>query len=1479
MPAASTVQQEAEPEKSSYQRLQETAVDDLASLRNSKEIGNSVIGLFGSEEEFNRIDEGELPVNKRWRLANRFAADLHTALVELDLQEADRILSRIKKALKPADFGDQEIRTVGDTPVLDSRPIEEREMQEAEDEKHRQWVKEQEEKQLKMALSRPYAMKSDSKSKSAVPKKSWRSVLGDVNLQSMQKDTGKGDITTGQTPQPEGGETLQSYLRTNTEKHPEGYRGWTSVTDMEPKWHNFGLDKRKHFFNPEEIRSGSAFEIFDFEEKKWFSFKSREEEEAFKEKYPYADLTQNPGDKERVWYRFGPPPESNKSRNYAENKVENGVSVYATPEGSGGAVFFSDREIYSGKGRQVDWGSDGEPVVIPTGKWRKYKPSSNRSTPRNTGGQNIPKEPPAPTSIPTSNVPSSKTETEYSWAVARRNTPVVPAVNVKTIELREEARRSQIIERVRKAFDIPLRQGRFREKALGIYKPGERVIRLKKANDVEVAIHEIGHDLQRLMKFPDKMPAEVRALAYQGAKSKNKEGFAEFVRLYVTNESEARNLAPSFYQAFETKLQERPDIRDAFVTARQAWEEYIAAPSVARVMSLIVSGKDQRKRRFPTFSELYTRLTDEINPLKVMRDAAAKKQGAPIPTARDPYMIAWLNRGWARKAEQFAKWGQFKMTDSGFEKTGPPLREILEPIERQGTRRLLDTYLVAKRAVNDPRIIKGFEGVLRGTDLQQTVTELEPLFSETADQLYKYSDNLFRYLVDSGRISEDAYQSAKKKNLFYAPLYRVIDVDTPARGLSKKRFGNVPNPIKRLKGSSRDIYSPTENILYNTYAMINAAERNQVGAAMIELSQIEGMGEFIEKLPPNLQPVKMDTDEALTILGRSLGIQGDSKAVFLKGLEDLGFTEDDLPELITTFRPNYNTKPNETIFYNKGKPEVYELAPDLYKAIVNTDPSVMHFAMNILAFPAKMLRAGATLTLEFAARNPIRDQFSAFIYSKYGYVPGYDLVKGIFHILKKDTLYQEFNASGAAHAALVSMDRNYLGKSLDDLLNSRGVKNIAKNIIFHPIEALRAFSELTEEATRVGEFERGVRSEMKARGLKPDLTNPFGTGASRTDLMKAGQAARDVTLDFSRVGTEVKSLNAIIAFFNATVQGADKMVRAFRDAPARTLLKTVLSITVPSILLWMAQKDDPYYQEIPGWRKTLFWNIVTHNDDGTVKNIWSIPKPFEIGILFGSFPEAVLDWIYKKDPQGMKKSAEGLWDSLTPGMWPTAAIPILEWWGNKSMFFDRPIVPRGRQDLKPSLQYGPRTAETWKLVAKGFEKVPGLEAVGNPAKLENLFRGYTGGLGAYGTQSVDKIIEALGQSKLPTKPAKGLEDYPGIRGFMWRFPSASTDSIERFYRKYERENTAWESKKDEAGIRGLSKFGVRLPKGSQPDELARLKSIADTMSTLRKMADLTYSNKNLTPEIKREMLDKYYLAMINAARVGLGRKPIEGVRK
>jgi hypothetical protein len=534
-------------------------------------------------------------------------------------------------------------------------------------------------------------------------------------------------------------------------------------------------------------------------------------------------------------------------------------------------------------------------------------------------------------------------------------------------------------------------------------------------------------------------------------------------------------------------------------------------------------------------------------------------------------------------------------------------------------------------------------------------------------------------------------------------------------------------------------------------------------------------------------------------------------------------------------------KDNVISVYRDGKPELYQVHPDVARTFQALDKESVNALTELLSYPASWLRAGATLTPEFIARNPLRDQFSAFVYSKYGFVPGVDLVRGVFELAGKTDVYWDWKKGGGDHSMLVSMDRSYMQDQLVDVLQKYPVQNLIRN----PIEGLRVLSELGEAGTRIGEFRKGILEE----------------GRTKEGIQQAGFAAREVTLDFARKGASGKVMNAITAFWNAGLQGQDKMVREFIENPAGMAWKTAVAITLPSVLLAIANHDDPRYKDLPQWQKDTFWIIPT---DST---IYRIPKPFELGILFGSVPERITHYLLDQDPHSFDGILKSIYQAGMPGFFPTAAIPIMENWANRSTFFNRPIVPQNRTDLLSEYQYGPYTSETAKAIGKVLGKLPWMDTlpVASPAKIENLIFGWTGGLGRYAMNLSDISLEAAGIVKQDyEKPAKTLADYPLIKAFVVRYPSASTENITRFYDDYEKVTKRINSFK---AMQKEGRFDEAM-KIMEGGDLENLNGTYQALKNIHSMVDAVTINPMMKPEEKREFTDILYMQMTDIAKAG-----------
>jgi len=446
-------------------------------------------------------------------------------------------------------------------------------------------------------------------------------------------------------------------------------------------------------------------------------------------------------------------------------------------------------------------------------------------------------------------------------------------------------------------------------------------------------------------------------------------------------------------------------------------------------------------------------------------------------------------------------------------------------------------------------------------------------------------------------------------------------------------------------------------------------------------------------------------------------------------------------------------------------------------------------------------------------------------------------MKGIVSLAKKDNAYWDWVKEGGQHSMLVSLDRTYLQKGIGDL-----TKSPIRNLIKNPIEALRLLSMLGEAGTRMGEFKKGIK-----KGVTPT---------------EAAFASREVILDFARIGAKTRAVNQLIAFWNANVQGTDKLVRSFKDNPVNTTIKIAAGITLPSVLLTIVNHKDPRWKEIPQWQKDLFWIVMTED------HIWRIPKPFELGIIFGTVPERIVGRILDDDPEAFDGVLEAIGRGAAPGIVPTFALPIMENWANKSLFLDRPIVPADKEDVLPEYQYKPYTTEIAKTMGKLLGELPPLKKSPHiaPARIENLIRGWSGGLGMHIVNIADVALRKTNIVPDTIKPAKVLSDIPFIKAFTVRHPSAQAESINKFYENYK------ESKVILNTVRELDqelKFEEGLSLLTDKENLdLRLEGVYQGLRNAHQTINLIYVNPYMLSDEKRQLIDATYYHMIQMANEG-----------
>ncbi len=557
--------------------------------------------------------------------------------------------------------------------------------------------------------------------------------------------------------------------------------------------------------------------------------------------------------------------------------------------------------------------------------------------------------------------------------------------------------------------------------------------------------------------------------------------------------------------------------------------------------------------------------------------------------------------------------------------------------------------------------------------------------------------------------------------------------------------------------------------------------------------------------------------------------------------------------------------------FRDGQRIQYSGPDDLIRAVSHMAPEQANVFLQAGIAAARLLRSGATLTLDFAVRNFLRDQFSASAYgSEFRYRPT-DFFAGLwaqtrFASPELRTFVDDWEAAGGALSDYISIERPDIQYDVRSVRNTTTRQQlltdwhaeqnkIVKYVLYPVLKPMEAASSRVEQATRIGAYRRAKLG-----------------GAS--DL-EGGFYSRNITLDFGRSGTLGQRWNSVEAFANASLQDVARFSRAMRERPISTTMQAAAYITLPALATWAAYKDDPQYQALPEWERAAFLHVHKLDDGRWVR----IPRPqgllnltYGYGIVKmldaarGRLDEPVNELLavlfnetplrfspIQPDPT-MGGSTRGSFEAIPSALQPAMEAAAGE--GGWSSFRQSPIVPAGMQDsLLPEDRAGDTTTTTARLIGRKMGVAP--------LKVDSLIRGYGAGLSYSLVQGVEKLT-GVGND-LPPLPSTAKE-IPGVGGLI-SGPSYgfATQPVQDFY-ALESQATAAAGSLRQAAEQGRVFDYQRIlrehPEWQLADQLAKsrreLKELRDYRRDIR-------TNKSLTPEMRFDMLLKVDQAVTQIA--------------
>lgn len=607
--------------------------------------------------------------------------------------------------------------------------------------------------------------------------------------------------------------------------------------------------------------------------------------------------------------------------------------------------------------------------------------------------------------------------------------------------------------------------------------------------------------------------------------------------------------------------------------------------------------------------------------------------------------------------------------------------------------------------------------------LKQAVAdgELIPAVRAAADRVTALHGDLLKFQFDAGLLSRARYNAIVKSDDFYTPFMVQLSDDLGETGVRTLDRHGVKE-MRRKAALRAKTMPPLDALVASAHRTFDDVAKHKVELVMMEIGDAGGSG-LIRRLD---RPPTGGTAASMTFSKR---IGGSNKLAHYEVRDRM-----------------------------------------LFDAIGGQKPEIFGMTMQLLQFFKQAKHIGVTLLPDFAAANLVRDMgmsgaqrldwkrslretaIGSAVGGAVGATSedadGWDILRGASFgfgagawarpvartvkatalVLGKGEAYKEFLRSGGSTSGFYV----HTAKDAEEAIRALRRTGVKASDIMNPrswYDALQYIGGTAEQASRLAAF-----MERKAAG---------------GSLARAAFEAQERTLPFAKQGADptVRALASTTAFWSPKLKGLDKLARMLKDP--KTWGYGVAMFTAPSLALWSLNKDNPEYWDRPQWERSTFW-LVPKASGG----FYRIPKPFELGYIFASAPEAFADFLARRGyvasaaPKTARSgevavdAAKGFGSAFASGLVP---VPELISTGaqlalGQDFFRNSPIV--SRPDLPAERQVSGRSSGLARaLVPLGVA----------PEKTDFAVQALTGGLGKLASGALDWGLRAggIGASDAP----------------------------------------------------------------------------------------------------------------------------------
>lgn len=655
------------------------------------------------------------------------------------------------------------------------------------------------------------------------------------------------------------------------------------------------------------------------------------------------------------------------------------------------------------------------------------------------------------------------------------------------------------------------------------------------------------------------------------------------------------------------------------------------------------------------------------------------------------------------------------------------LGDILRPVRGQGLLKELSEYMEWERHLelaNRPDIGPTYR-MPAGRTVAQVLADKTALearlgpermgfIERQAEQVRDFSNRLLNYLRESQVISNTAYDAIRANNLRYAPLQRVAF---------------IADQLERLPVGARSFSVTKQDIVESIK-----------GSELEILDPLQG---FIRNIYKSV--ITAERNQVALTLSEYANRPEYSNLVRRLGTLRRGGR-------LVMERP----RPEEAKFsvLRDGKKIDYAAPAAVVDSLKGLNAQEAALLTRLAGWTNTALREGATtLYLPFIARNAWRDFQTAMIRSPVGFSP-LEWLKGFASSVGQDRHFHEFMESGAAFSGFFERARP-VSWTLERISESR-LRRIGRTVL-NPVELLRTVGTKVELAPRIGVYRRARRA-----------------GKSEAE---AAFIARDVTVDFSKMGTKMRTMNQWIPFINARTQGAINIFKAFREQPVRAAAVAAGMIGIPAVTSYLhnVSQFPEIYDDIPSWIKDNYFLWIygnTRDKDGNPADVVKIPKG-DVGRYFANPLENFLEYLEGRDPKSLDQVATALASDISPIEFarrgrpsgyallssvtpPTLKAFVVEPIANRELYTGGPIIRRGLQGAVPQEQYRAVTPEWIVSIGRKLHV--------SPLLVQNAIQAQFGGVGRALSADLPPGTTPGQEIRRRTGLATAMEQFKGVRG-------------------------------------------------------------------------------------------------------------------